>query len=81
MSTYIYALMPLAEFKGLPHDLVFRQNTFSLAWIDAVSTIGMREVTIMDQLGVGIPSGEGGGPRKTTECRTDKKRKENMPHI
>jgi hypothetical protein len=57
MSAYIYALMPLAEFKGWRiMDLVFRQNTFSSAWIDAMLTIGMRKATILDQHGAGIPS-------------------------
>ncbi len=57
--TYIYALMPLAEFKGWPLELMFRQNTFSSAWIDAVLTIGLLEVTILDQHGTGIPKRRG----------------------
>jgi hypothetical protein len=55
----LYDLMPLAEFKGWSRELVFRQNTFSSAWIDAEPTIGMREATILDQQGAGFPSGEG----------------------
>jgi hypothetical protein len=38
-------------------------------------TIGMQEVTILYQHGAGFSSGEGRGPRKTTEYRTDKKEK------
>jgi hypothetical protein len=61
----LHALMPLAEFKGWrmtgqfwPKDIVFRQNTFSSAWIEALGTIGMQEVQVFDLHGAGIPHRE-----------------------
>ena len=57
----LHALMPLGDFKGWrmtgqfwPRDLAFRQNTFSTAWIDAIVTIGMREVKTFDHNGAEI---------------------------
>jgi len=59
------AMLPMPAFKGWrlqaqfwPRDLLLRQNTFSSAWIDTVATIGMREVTILDQHGAIIPCTE-----------------------
>jgi hypothetical protein len=61
----LHALMPWADFKGWrmtgqfwPRDLIFRQNTFSTAWIDAIVTIGMREMKTFDQNGAEIPQRE-----------------------